>query len=1328
MIEQFGFDYDLNDAQLKLINQLQQTNRSYKFFPIAAIAFDLKVSQKDYQIYSFLPLQQRSPIDCHVNGFWALQYDNRKSLFNSETKDHICTKWNQILIYHIVLPLYLKSLNKRIESFNNKFKSKDIEDFSSYLDYFPHEIKTDHSIKVYFEAFNKSFYQRISDIESVPILDPNTKQVKWQKPNQLIFSKPLVDFLNVLKTCQNIHEICQEILQKIQIKICEYNQLLARFSSIGNINLNEITTETIIQAFKNGSNRLVGLRIEDSIFKCPQNLKLLLRFCTKELRKKKQIEKEFEGCPMLLNENNVIVKFSLREPIFTLEKNDGILEFFTNAKNRFLNREFYLREFLGNSNYTSFIKEFSINEIEIFCQELVPELKINQDIVKVKSLLEKNPTILRKLNLIWKIITKTLSSRILDLRERQTTVHELLVIKEYALVPVCVGDPDNEYLLKVSKLNQAIVKVDENSPLSKVIVNLRIPYFDPGKEKVRKYNFVIELTKLKEDEIRNEIDLISNLLTNEKSSHDVLNLLQTYSELKISKEDAQSIRFYLNNKIQITNQGQFAMGDPKSNYSIDRDKLQRSFKECLKTLTIFEDLNDQIFSIDSKNVLLMKIDEADIKSFPKCGLGEFFSSKELNVLRKDEALFNLHNFLEFKEIGFEQFYLDFFEFHLKLDPRENHQVFVAHMKFIQNLFSLGKIRKLKENDQLWVLLGAVPFIKIEESFYPCKKLYDPSNILFKAIFQDLLLPKSYLTNEWQHFVRDVGFKTSIDEDDFVKMAFKLEAIFEEDRLKMEDSLVLAQKLLSSVNRTTLIEKIGDAKFIPNYYQVERIKNVSENKVNKSFRENLIEKSFNSTKSDHHKNTKFVSLNDSAPSSAEMFCWLLNPVLPEIFDKYCERKTVEPERFVENFLKILELLTDEFVIDSDEEKSEITDLFNSYYRCFFSFLEDQNLLKNLEKLRHKKFVLNPSKSGSKFLLNFPQNVYRNVDHLETIEGFVLNTYCFDSYWKLFSYLGANDKMTFENSCLVLNSIIREDEFLSDSRFDDVLIIYKFLLINGILTAECPETILLVPNLLKTMKPLKDLFFVDDPNFQSLIESEMSIKEFIVFDLNELLKILNRNEKSDEENDFNLKNTKMFGEFRTWKQIISQSSYFKKYPNMAPKPLSEIICYKLAAENIVHEKDFEIISRFHSEKFTQGVIKCIEMKSSIFTDELKQFVCDLIKRTNVYSTDSKIQGFYFNILTGKRLELKDKLRDKLFFTTTEFGNTLKIIYSKNEVDKSLLSFWLAEVVLNEIKKVFLKLAESFNENLFVFLLSKLFEDESNDLVSFKNYIIKIQFNLN
>ena len=43
---------------------------------------------------------------------------------------------------------------------------------------FHREIEKDHRIKGYFETF-KRFYQRTSEIESVPILDPNTQQVKW---------------------------------------------------------------------------------------------------------------------------------------------------------------------------------------------------------------------------------------------------------------------------------------------------------------------------------------------------------------------------------------------------------------------------------------------------------------------------------------------------------------------------------------------------------------------------------------------------------------------------------------------------------------------------------------------------------------------------------------------------------------------------------------------------------------------------------------------------------------------------------------------------------------------------------------------------------------------------------------------------------------------------------------------------------------------------------------------------------------------------------------------------------------------------------------------
>ena len=1304
VIEQFGFDNELSQTQLELINIVQKENKIYKFFPIAGVARSLDEDVKDYQLYSFLPMQQRSPIDCHVNGFWALEYDNRRFLFNSESKTHVCAKWNQALIDNIILPLYMESLNNRIEIFKEKLNPKNLSNLvENYLEYFPREIVTDHSIKIYFEGFNKSFYARIKDMGCVPILDPNTKQVKWQKPQEILFSKTLEEFET--EFVFNIHEICEEILQKIQIKTCEYNNLLELFESVGKIKLKCITWDIVIEAFKKYSNRMVGLRIDKSIFKNHQNLLGIFRFCLAGIQEKNLTLNYFEGCPMLLDNDDVILEFSSSKPIIYIPSE--FLAFFKNSKIKFLNKIFF-NDF--SKKKSNFIREIAMSDLETVCESLLPELKVTGTLINTKDFETKNSELYKRLNVLWNIIYKILSQDKYKDFNKANKIKELQVIKDWALIPVSIATSGSKHLLKVSEFEQITDKITAKSCLFNVVNNLGIPFID------------------QEFLLKKSIEFIPNFVMDEEKADEILTLLKNQGEklgAKIGKNEIKLILSYFNNKIHKTSEGHYSMVDPNFNYFISSDYNAKSY---LNNLPIFEDWNENICSIGSNKVWSIETDQTDVKSFPSLGLEEFCLSQNLIIVKKDESLFNLYSYLDFQKSSFEQFYSSFFNFFLKSSKSINNEIYVVHINFIRELSSRRKILKTGDNSQFWNMLGQVPFIKIKESYYCCNQLYDPLNDLFKIGFQDLLLPIEYLEAKWREVIYNIGFISKVSDEDLVKLAFKFESLFAAGQVKMEDAYNLAQKLISSVDqikKDIQIETIAEAKFIPNFYEVERIL-FSSKRDKKSFQENLLEKS---TKFSSHLNMKFVNLKDSVPSSMEKFCWFFNPILPLYFDDYSYQKKIDPSIKVDNFLQLLEILAGDFLEEINfEENSDLKKLFESSYKFFTDLFKDETLRVNLERLKDAKCILNLNKNSSNYQLSLPKNVFRDIKHKETIEGFVQNADCFVRYWELFRHLGAQEKITFDHCRFILESIARETEYLSDSKFDDVLIVYKFLFIDGILTTECPEIDLFAPNLLKQMLPLKEMFFMDESSNEELVKSEKSLQELIIFDLVKLLKdfSLTKISRNHLKHDADILRERMIQDLSTWKQVVSNVPYFVKNPNQAARPVSELISFQLEDETSTHEV-LKINSKIHSVKFTDAIFKCLEISNATLTDKIKEFAVNLLRNTIVYSTDTKINGFYVNSLSGERIR-SNKKQNKLFVTYVQSDGKIKIIYSKKEIDNFLLSFWLAQSISNEIKKGLLKLSSNFHESQFVFLLSQLFEDESNDFATFRNCINKIKINLN
>jgi hypothetical protein len=205
------------------------------------------------KLFSFLPLDQSSPIVPHINAYWSLHQENRQRIYEysmrTENVDKEtakwCTDWNLCLINCIILPLFIQLL----EHLKRNYFSLNIpmsQFIYKYLNMFPnlHE----NELKPYFKQMANSFYRQIYELELITVLN-NNNNLQWFKPTQLLFTRDL-DYFLYSNNYSDFEASIYEIIETIGINLCRENFLIDLFkhSSIGLSTLqpNHITYRLIV--------------------------------------------------------------------------------------------------------------------------------------------------------------------------------------------------------------------------------------------------------------------------------------------------------------------------------------------------------------------------------------------------------------------------------------------------------------------------------------------------------------------------------------------------------------------------------------------------------------------------------------------------------------------------------------------------------------------------------------------------------------------------------------------------------------------------------------------------------------------------------------------------------------------------------------------------------------------------------------------------------------------------------------------------------------------------------------------------------------------------
>lgn len=219
------------------------------------------------KLFCYLPLEQPSPVAyVHVNADWSLHRENRLRIYdfcmrqanlNKQTAER-CIDWNLCIFGTIIVPLMIRLLEHvKNEQINYTSRTGDgLAGFvDKYINLFPHN-ENQKDLDGYFKSMYNLFYQRMLQLELLPIVRTISGRLEWFKPRQVYFFKRFNDHLRTELTLLN-SEVYESLKQSIyrmidylNLVLCHQKKVYNWFKSFAKADLIILKSSEIIEKLK----------------------------------------------------------------------------------------------------------------------------------------------------------------------------------------------------------------------------------------------------------------------------------------------------------------------------------------------------------------------------------------------------------------------------------------------------------------------------------------------------------------------------------------------------------------------------------------------------------------------------------------------------------------------------------------------------------------------------------------------------------------------------------------------------------------------------------------------------------------------------------------------------------------------------------------------------------------------------------------------------------------------------------------------------------------------------------------------------------------------
>ena len=1247
----------------------------------------MEEDNRNRRVYCFLPLPIETDLPVHINGHFALGYENRRHLWTPTGDSGYKFEWNHILCTEVVTASYVNLLESiRMHGLNAQMEhdiarvycSRQILEgaIHAYQGYFPTFSET----KPEWDSLVRSVYRRIAfdELPLLPAIRENPQEVtpqqnvpqsaslwhvSWLPPNgegnkKAFFSKlenseaveEQMSFIGKFRSFfrgsaptpeKTDAQILKELLLDCGFKLLEATLTVVENFQKAGVDIDFMSPEGVLLFFKSYSSdkctcELGSLpaKVEDTPFRDVRTVRITLEYC----QTNPAFLESLDGLPLLVTKDNTLRIFDKEHLVF-VTKHDEIVP---QRADLFIHPSLRLSVFKEiNLDSTDVFRQFSVEAFaEILHHRFEAEkYKGQEKPVEWSKHFKFFPTEswLREVwSFIWTEVEFIMRRNDRDkdksevLLQREVKIKEQLeTLNEWALIPAKKQAKNVLVSIKQASDILDLRNLDYNHyGVRDILIKLQIPQLDSR--------------ALNSDSTRNA-DLVRLMTTTMDKPKAVLDLVhkavvESDGYMNVTKEESVKLLRYFSD-------------------NIDRLVGNEEAQQKLKDFPIYNTIHGDLIKVAGCLVYTLpaRIPTNDI---------DVWQSKSGTVfLERNDSLQNLYDYLGCATIGVRDVYCQFILQHFEYLSPEARMVHLQHIyqHYIKQGISGSDFTE--EDKQIFMeSLKELNFIEDKEGvLHSASDYYDPENVLFRVMLpEEKLPPRSgtlFKESDWLAFLRKLGLKSEVTKEMTLEFAQKVayEGKDTQSASTLTKSKVLTQHLLTmkTPEKTKILEDVAEIKFIaPEPVSQEltsmypQYGDIGNGKL------------------------AYVSFKDSVSKDHEKLIWTQSSILPTWADPMKQHALPQEEKLelteclqvrkippAELVVLHLKNLIDQFEMETGplegyKAKARI-EVFKAIYRYLQQHaLEDEE---PTEKLRDMTCI---AVENSKCFVK-PRYTVLNLYQTEEIKPFLYKVPLeFGEFEVLFNCLGSTANATFDQYASVLSRIA---EITSPERLTPNEMKTSCKAVHGLFLsiekdpckADITTTILYLPAESGRLIDSTKLVFNDMPSFYERVKN-LGL-QFLV-DLKEC----------------GIK-------YRNFEDMLNQLPQ-RLCPGMLSSIIKETLVDKVRKSVTSSEIAAHLSSRLTSEAFLRAVARLVRHechKSGKKLDEPAMFgVLDRLSTIKVYGVSKVLTHLTCRgrAVAGSEME-KTCFMERIHLAGPDIWN----VYIKNDADLSQdLLIPLAEVI--------------------------------------------------
>ena len=752
---------------------------------------DIVECQQERHVFCFLPLPIKTSLPVHINGHFALGYENRRRLWDNADRTSYKTDWNKLLCREVIAPCYVRLLT----AIRSEFIPA-LVDESNCMELECSRVKLDKAISAYqthlplFDDNQKDWHVLVEAVYKTCAItySPVFPSVRHQQGTYTWFvtwlpvtgkGKPV--FTERQKLQEDVHVagnktyartlqdklrrdgILHDVLTTCGMTLVKASSVLIDSLERASIPVDMLSPKNAMSLFTSYHSDSPSCRLgqlprplSESPFRSSETMQIVLNYCKQDATFVAQLD----GAPLLLTADNVVRVFDSAKPVYRSEYASLV----PHSKHLFLHESMRLGVFHGVS--TRAISSFTVNGLANLLEKELPSDRMHKTGRCVKwprndSTLPQDPW-LRKL---WGFIRSQVEKSAGNLPTSRLVIEDCLSpLNEWCLVPASVStkrySPTRagtmRYLVPVRMAYTVFYDADFRlAGIPKMLRQLRVP----------------------------ELELLLPPVTSATMGHypgtstgrsnaDVLKLLVA------TGNDPQFILGAVHKQMhEWGNTDALSLSDRRqllAYFSANLPCLRgcdTNYVDRLRELSLYTTVNGDVIHLVGSCVYVLPC------GVPNVGMDAWRRKSGIVFLSHDDSLTDLYAAIGCKFLTLGDIYCKFILQQLEYLSREEIMTHLHYVygKFMKLPHSNDKDVSPEDRTNVVSMLRTLPILQVEPGadLRPASDFYDPDNEVFQVMLTaDKFPPRPdrspFTRSEWRDFLSRIGLQLKVTPSAFVE--------------------------------------------------------------------------------------------------------------------------------------------------------------------------------------------------------------------------------------------------------------------------------------------------------------------------------------------------------------------------------------------------------------------------------------------------------------------------------------------------------------------------------------------------------------------------------